>query len=407
MADLFLSYTSYDRPWAERLFKDLRSRFPDIKVFWDQERASLPQGDAFRPRLQEAAKTSTHLVVLWSQKAKDSNEVGPEIQAFDQHRSDHPELNDSKRRLFYVPLDASDYGYLKDTQGLMPLRDSKIYDPMPAVTDRGLSKLSEEPHQSAWTKIVNEIGMSVEEAHITQPVTLAVFAITSKQTKMLEQFLDERTVPGPTLNELLKASGLSFETVSKRYHEDALSWQPFLTDQPGTERTIVDLMVDLNVEVNANLSLQPQYKFRWKMCDLLAEVTATANGSELGRLLNDRLGSGPALLMIDLITLYHPAGARVFSLLAEYAKREQTVFISLAPTEHPSARVLYQSVRSAGLSVLKDYFLPHIPATGTFSPCGLNVPHALEIERLVRGSLGVYHRERGKAQTKDLVSAAP
>ena len=62
-------------------------------------------------------------------------------------------------------------------------------------------------------KIVNDIGMSVEEAHTAQPVTLAVFAITSKMTKMLELFLDERTVPGPTLNELLKASGLSLETV--------------------------------------------------------------------------------------------------------------------------------------------------------------------------------------------------
>ena len=56
--------------------------------------------------------------------------------------------------------------------------------------------------------------------------------------------------------------------------------------------------------------------FRWKTCDLLAEVSATADEKGLGQVLNARLGSGPALLVIDLITLYHPAGAKVFSLPA-------------------------------------------------------------------------------------------
>jgi hypothetical protein len=405
MADLFLSYTSHDRRWAERLFDDLKVRFPTITVFWDQDRASLPQGAPYRPALIDAAKNSTHFVVLWSQKAKDSNEVGPEIQAFDQNRDDHPEIKDAKRRLFYVPLDAGDYGYLKDLQGSVAIRDSKIYDP--GVDDRGVSKLNDPAHLSRWVAIVDAIGMSAEESQTTQPVTLAVFAITSKMTNMLALFLDERTVPGPTLNELLKASNLSIDTVRQRYHENALNWQPFRTEQPGTDRTIVELMQDLQVEVNANLNLQPEYKFHWKTCDLLAEVSSTADDKGLQRVLDRRLGSGPALLVIDLITLYHPAGAKVFSLLADYAKKEQTVFISLAPTEYPAAPVLYQSVRSVGRSVLKDYFLPHIPAAGTFSPCGLNVPHALEIERLVRGSLGVFHRERGKAQTKDLVSSAP
>jgi hypothetical protein len=405
MANLFLSYTSHDRRWAVQLFDDLKLRFPNIKVFWDQDRNSLPKGDPYRPALKEAAKTSTHFVVLWSEKAKASNEVGPEIQAFDQHRSEHPEINDAKRRLFYVPLDASDYGFLKDVQGSVAMRDSKVYDP--ALEDRGVSKLSQEPYRTRWADIVRDIGMSVEESETTEPVTLAVFAITASMTNMLETFLDERTVPGPTLNELLKASNLSLATVKTRYHENAFAWQPFRTEQPGTERTIVDLMEDLRVEVNANLSLQPEYKFHWKMCDLLDEVRKTTNDKMLQTLLDERLGRGPAVLMIDLITLYHPAGERVFSLLADYAKREQTVFISLSPMEHPAASILYQSVRSVGRSVLKDYFLPHIPASGTFSPCGLNVPHPLEIERLVRGSLGVFHRERSKAQTKNLVSAAP
>ena len=118
----FSSDSSHDRPWAERLYGDLRLRFPNIQVFWDHDRDSLPQGDPFRPALKEAAKTSTHFVVLWSQKAKDSNEVGPEI-GFDQHKDGHPEINHARRRLFYVPLDASDYGFLKDVQGTVAIRE--------------------------------------------------------------------------------------------------------------------------------------------------------------------------------------------------------------------------------------------------------------------------------------------
>src|SRR5688572_13101222 len=102
MPDLFLSYTSDDRPSAERMREDLLLRFPTIKIFWDKDQESLPLGAPYRPALIAALENSTHFAVLWSQKAEKSNEVGPEVQAFAQHQRVHPELNDAKRALMPV-----------------------------------------------------------------------------------------------------------------------------------------------------------------------------------------------------------------------------------------------------------------------------------------------------------------
>ena len=35
MYDLFISYSSHDRPWAERVYNDLGQSFRSINIFWD------------------------------------------------------------------------------------------------------------------------------------------------------------------------------------------------------------------------------------------------------------------------------------------------------------------------------------------------------------------------------------
>ena len=44
--DLFISYSSRDRKWAERFDADIRTSYPQLRVFFD--RASIMAGAAWR-----------------------------------------------------------------------------------------------------------------------------------------------------------------------------------------------------------------------------------------------------------------------------------------------------------------------------------------------------------------------
>src|SRR5258708_5030581 len=98
MMDLFISYNSQDEVWAKRLFVDLRTRFPTIKLFWARDVAAIAQGEPFRPVFQGAAQNATHFIVLWSAAAQRSNEVGPEIQSYLQNRQTTPKSATGAKR---------------------------------------------------------------------------------------------------------------------------------------------------------------------------------------------------------------------------------------------------------------------------------------------------------------------
>src|SRR5215204_1533916 len=108
MPDLFISYSSHDRPWAERLFDDLKTRFPTIRIFWD--RASIAPGANWSQELRDNAKQATHFAFFWSAKAKASHEVGPEIETFRANAEINPTADGkTKERIpFYIALDAEE-----------------------------------------------------------------------------------------------------------------------------------------------------------------------------------------------------------------------------------------------------------------------------------------------------------
>ena len=58
-----------------------------------------------------------------------------------------------------------------------------------------------------------------------------------------------------------------------------------------------------------------------------------------------------------------------------------------------------------GAPALDEFFLPGIPAAGQLWGCGLNVQHPMDIERLIRGSLGALHREKIREQEKHFTNA--
>lgn len=393
MPSLFISYTSYDRLWAERLYNDLRRYYPTVDIFWD--RASIPAGTDYRDILNAAAKDTHHFVVLWSEKAKASNEVGPEIQRFDQSRT-----GDSKRILFYLPLEG-EYGPLSATQAFPDLRDQHhAYDP--GANDRGVSKLATEPARTSWIRIIQTIGDKIKETVQAQPVKLAILALNNEnQTTVdkLDDNLDDKFGPEPTLREFLDGIKVSLADAKQRYGPTAYKWRPY-----GDTRTVIDLMQELRME--ANINLKPEQQFEWDPLDLFQAIKTAASQIQLDNIIRG-LSSVPSVVIVDPISLYHYAAKDVFGRLSEYAKKEQSLIVLLSPMESPGTDLIFRCLRSKGGTVLENYFQPPIPITQAFGDCGVDIRHNMELERLIRSNLGRYYSRRSTELAKAASNMVP
>lgn len=70
MADIFLSYSHYDRPRAEPIVRALSEA--GYSVFWDQ---STPSGGDWNALIREELQSARVCVVLWSKSSVDSRNV--------------------------------------------------------------------------------------------------------------------------------------------------------------------------------------------------------------------------------------------------------------------------------------------------------------------------------------------
>jgi hypothetical protein len=392
MPDLFISYSSHDRVWAERLYNDLKERNPFLDIFWDY--ISIQQNQNWRQVLVANAENTRNIVAIWSEAAKASNEVGPEIQAFLQNRKMWPKLDDLERKMFYLPLEG-EYGELTEVQGSPGLRDCptppKPYDPQ--ALDRGISSLGRPEVLSIWKDIVRKISDSV--ARPGSPVTLAILAMNSRGGLLehLDTVANLRTLPGfPTLGEVLSSLGLTLPAIKARYGPNALVWKPY-----GTGQTVIDILQDLQDNLNRTLD---QYQFHWQpVVDLLSRVF---DDNAMEPALN-ALKATPAVLVLDPISLHNPSVKAIFDQLGDYFMREDAVVLSLSPVQMPGLEPLLLTLGEKGSTILKPYFTPLVPASGTFAGCGLNLGHKIELMRMVRHGLGLYYLRKRKQDEETLV----
>jgi hypothetical protein len=395
MTDLFISYNSHDEVWAKQLFFDLKSRFPTIKLFWARDAAAIPAGEPFRPIFQGAAQNATNFVILWSAAAQRSNEVGPEIQSFLQNVQTNPSsAAGDKRTLFYIPLEPGiDYGGLVDIQGFPQFRG--VYDPNAA--DRGIGGLATDPASENWYHMVRNIGNAVLAGRPSQPITLALMVMTAATTAFVNPVLNLKVSNGPSLNQFLNSLGLTVAQAEARYGPTAFDWHPF-----GTRKTIIDLMEDVREMAIRNLG-EP-YRFHWKAIDFV-EAWVAAPDEAANRKLLQNLSDEPSVIVTDPISLFDLLVKESFQDLGEYAKRQQSMILSISPNEQLAIESLYQTLRRNSLPVLRAHLYPQIPAVETFALCGMNVQHTLEIERLIRSGLGYYYLQKKKAASQPLVSS--
>lgn len=377
--DLFISYSSIDRPWAQKAYEALRLEFPSVNVFWD--RVAIPAGGTWRTLLTNAVVNTKHLLILWSNAAHDSIEVGPEVATFEAEVRRTPKLGLTARREFYISLQGLPGGGLQNIQGFPGL--ALFYDPNAA--DRGVGALDSEPARSEWKRVIRMMGDAILQSDEAQPVLVAIVATNQTRVPLLDQIHGLAQSPaGPTLDEFLAGYGLSWNDVRSRYGANALEWRPF-----GGTDTIVDLLEDLRVQANSRLD--PSYWFRWEYMDL-------SDPGCVGRI--KELNQRASLVVVDPISLFEIVTANAFRALADYLREEHSVMASLSPLGQTGVDWFNRAIRAQSVPLLDEYFEPTIPPLSGFAKCALNIQRISEIERLIRGRIGSLCLARKEAEAR-------
>jgi hypothetical protein len=371
MYHLFISYSSKDRAWAERLYDGLLSSFPTLNIFWDRE--SLKPGEDFRKQLRDGTMQTAHLVALWSKNAEASQEVVYEIAAYEAQ---------SQKQIFYLPLDSthSPSNYL---QGFMSVFEARAYNG--ADADLGTAAIDADPiFLRNWKRNIRQLGDALLETEKnTQPIVLAVLAMQASWLPDLQR--PNRLGPLHHVDHYLAAIGLSYSDLSERYGATAFEWEPF-----GDGANVIEFVENLRVRTNATLGPN---QFHWKPMDLLREFLALPDEAALKKKMEE-LSAQPSVVVVDPISLYHDDVKTVFLRLSEYVSRENATVVSFSPVHRRGVDILYDALRRRGSPLLDPWFEPAIPPTTTFAKCGINLDSLAEFDRLVRGRLGMLAAER-------------
>jgi hypothetical protein len=367
--DLFVSYSSKDRPWAQKLYDDLLVSFPQLQIFFD--RTSIMAGSAWRQELMNGVRSSKHLLYFWSNNADTPNssgvkEVDPEIEGFIAHRELTPILEDSQRKIFPVNLEGRRGGGVLDIQGFPEFSGS--YNPQ--ANDLGISNLVADPRE--WERMIRRVGDAILMADKKMLVIAGIIATNVEELDLLDKIRGKKKTPdGPTLDQFLDGFGLTWTAVRGRYGRGALDWRPQGTD------SIVTLLEEVRVRVNAELN--PADQFHWKYIDLTNEEGYAQNIIDIY--------TKPSVVLFDPISLYDSICEPALRKFKNYVRKEESVMISLSPNVQ-KAKDFHAMYLMSVSGILEDYLHPEIPPNDVFGArCALDLQKTWQIDPLIRNRI--------------------
>jgi hypothetical protein len=384
--DLFISYTSADRSWAERFYVDFTHYYPWRNVFFD--RVSIRGGAEWRFNLNNAMPLSKHLVLFWSKVAKESVEVQDEIADFKAERSRIPNLESVGRLPFPIQLDTAPIGWLQEFQGFPGFQ--KYYEP--SAPDRGVGSLDSNPSAGAeWKRALEMIENSIGVADDAIELTAGIMAMNIKSANYLNgvRQLDDWEESLGDFDKFFSSYNLTWEQVRERYGDTCFAWKPF-----GGSETIVSSLEDLRRDMNATLKKD---RFKWIYRDLTDQVV-------LNQMTDP--SNPPIIVIVDPVSLFVEKIANKFRSLGRHLNDELSAFVSLAPVGLSQRDWLRETLQQRVIPALNDYFEPKIPPLGSFATCDLNVQRISEIQRLVRRRIGFHRREQELQLAKNTVGMA-
>jgi hypothetical protein len=355
----FVSYSSKDKPWAERLRKDLTAQLGGT-VYWDSDR--LEEGRPWNDQLTTALTSSEHLVVFYSDHAHQSDWVKHEMSVFNTFAG--AEFGKS-RRLLCVQTEADKapvvYPQIQHVRGLLG-RD--VYGTV-KPDDLAGDKLK------VWNDLITRIRTRLLSN--AQILPLALVAMTEDE---VDELAWSKPDPGSRFHETLgmKANELGIAdqaTLKVLYGPSRGDWKPFQSS------VTIDAILG-TVLGDLNKSMHPM-RYEWDAVDPLS--TTGDWKSELARL------SGPAVILVDPLSLYHPRIKDRFQLLNQCFEKDDVVFLTLAPfcvtPPYTALRTLVQVLTSP---MLDPYFEP-VPTKTRIAACAVGIGDRDDLGRAIRAAL--------------------
>lgn len=350
--DVFISYASADRPWADRLHAELNA--VTIDAFQDNE--DLHVGDGWEKQIDQALDESRHLVCLWSAHSARSQWVQREIARLLAMRD---LTGRTDRKLLIVQLDDTPNAYGSLQQVIVPALKQAYRD----------SKLPLEP--AAWKQVIERIGevVKLDPNAITIPV--ALFTLTAQELGALGS--QERA-------DAAKAVGLSEADLSQRYQARRIDWKPF-----GGDKTFADLLDEVKGQLDK--ALKPRW-VRWRPPDdkflqadgnaLAKEFAAAMCAEDIGAIVIDPVALSSGLVL-----------GRLGSFL-DCLKHEGIAVIALPPRPaSEETRRFRDWLADRASALLQQHFEPPVQPSALRAHIGVGLDDTTEILRLLRASVGV------------------
>jgi hypothetical protein len=360
--DVFVSYSSLDKPWAAKLGNELtRAGF---KVFRDDR---LDAGRPWEPQLQDALRESQHLVVIWSKNAKDSPWVSRELATFEA-KQQTPTPQAVSGRMVFIRLDDT-LSAFDSTQG--------IRDLIPSYPN-GADQVA----QADWSRAFEALTSAIQ-GDGSLPLPLATFTLTLSELQQLGN--DE-------WRDLKRELEVDQAQLSPRYGATREDWQPL-----GGQLTIRQLLEQLKNAVNGELAraqLGPQQRFRW---DPLPEEFWVDFGA--ARAHAQRFALAPlSVLIIDPIALKRLYVNRCLELFRDLLSNHRTAIFVVPPFgADPKSAQLRTSL--ANYPYFDPYFLPLNSLKRPLSAqCGLGPGDAAEMTRMLLVTIGHFITEAQPTQ---------
>ncbi|HWP05168.1 MAG TPA: toll/interleukin-1 receptor domain-containing protein [Polyangiaceae bacterium] len=365
MYDVFVSYSSNDRPWAKLVADELTNR--GFNVFFDAAR--LEAGKAWEPQLKAAVQAARHMVVVWSKNAKDSDWVSRERVTFDVL---HGDQDRGEHRLIVLALDdaPSAYSSLQSIRDLLPDYAAGA-TALPPATLRG---------------VIDKLDQAVRRQDGAIPIPLVVLTLTAGD---LAQFDDGDW-------KALTQLGVSKADLSARYGATREDWKPF-----GGDATIKDLLsalqADMNKAARDELGGGQPVQFRWEPVG-----TEFWSDSQAARAHAKRFSAAQvSLVVLDAVALIQREAFQRLLFFQDLLTNRKTATLVVPPFPADQRYVQLQKwLDERGAPYFDPYFRPLSTLQRLLSAqCGLGSGDTEEMRRRLLVTVGQFVAEN-KAVTQ-------
>jgi TIR domain len=357
--DAFISYTSKDEKWAEKLYTALDQM--GIKVFFAPGRIDI--GTTWETAgLEAALYDSRHLILLWSDNAKASDWVKREASEFRGHiYSDERQATSNNRKLLQVLLEGK-FDLFSAWQTIDLSKDPR----------HRFSEGADKADKGLFDDLVAKLAGAMTLDLKARPLFQLILAATRQEMDAID-FTQVPVHASQSLNDLLVGLGITRAELLERYGDNRGDWRPF-----HGETNILAMLGEfrsLILERGGSAFLwQPIGEKFW------TERTDSAYFLKLVQLLETQ----PCVIVIDALSLYSSTVWQRYNELTGCIKNINAAIMVLPPFGFAHRAVLHESLRLMIKDYYKLYFNLYYGLVETrLANCNLLTPDDVEISRLL------------------------